>query len=143
MEEIGIVKSVDGMMARVVLARKGSCCESCEKDICEIPEEGVETEAINQAGARVGQKVKVVMKPYTFIKGALLLYLFPVIMLFLGAFAGKVYLSRLFEGTDSELLAAVGSLITFFISLLFVKIISARMSKKTEYRSVIEAIVEG
>jgi sigma-E factor negative regulatory protein RseC len=143
MEEIGIVKSVDGAMAKVVLARRSSCCESCEKDVCDIPEEGVETEAINQAGAKVGQRVKVVMKPYTFIKGALVLYLFPVVALFLGAFAGKVYLSRLFEGTDSELLAAAGSLIAFSVSLFFVKIISGRMSKKTEYKSVIESIVEG
>lgn len=143
MEEIGIVKSVDGPLARVVLSRRGSCCDSCEKESCDIPEEGVETEAINKAGAKVGQRVKVVMEPYTFIKGALILYVFPLIALFAGAFLGKIYLSRVFEKTDSELLAAIGAIVAFLASLLIVKLLSGRMSKKTEYRSVIESIVEG
>jgi sigma-E factor negative regulatory protein RseC len=143
MEEIGIVKSIDGPVAKVVLSRRNSCCDSCEKVSCDIPEEGIETEAINQAGARVGQRVKVVMRPYTFIKGALILYVFPILALFIGAFLGKVHLSRIFEKTDSELLAAIGAIIAFLASLLIVKLLSGRMSKKTEYRSVIESIVEG
>jgi len=143
MEEIGIVKSIDGPVAKVVLSRRNSCCDSCEKTSCDIPEEGIETEAINQAGAKVGQRVKVVMRPYTFVKGAFILYIFPLIALFAGAFFGKVYLSRLFEQTDSELLAAVGSIVAFLVSLLIVKLLSGRMSKNEEYRSIIESIMEG
>ncbi len=143
MQEIGTVKSIDGHFAKVVLSRRSSCCDSCEKDSCDIPEEGVETEAINQAGAKVGQRVKVVMKPYTFLKGALILYAFPILALFVGAFLGKAYLNRVFEGTDSELLAAIGAIVAFVASLLIVKIISGKMARKTEYKSVIESIVEG
>ena len=73
MEETGIVKSIDGINARVLVSRKNSYCESCEKDSCDFPENGIETEALNEAGAAVGQKVKVVMKSYTFIR--LLLYI--------------------------------------------------------------------
>lgn len=142
MEEIGIVKSIDGAIAKVMVERKSSCCDHCEKDTCDIPENGIETEAMNIARATVGQKVKVVMKPYTYLKGALILYVLPVFALILGALLGKAYLPTLVNGIDSELLSAFGGFLAFFASLILVKILSSRMDKKTEYKSVIEEILE-
>ena len=49
MQEIGIVKSIDGSTARVMISRAESPCESCTQDTCTIPEKGIETEAINIA----------------------------------------------------------------------------------------------
>ncbi|NOZ68358.1 MAG: SoxR reducing system RseC family protein [Deferribacteres bacterium] len=140
-EEIGVVKSIDGMTARVLVSRKASCCESCEKDVCDVPEEGVETEAINAVGASVGQKVKIVMKSYSYFKGAMLIYVLPVFALIIGAVLGKVYLPAYFPKTDSDLLAAAGGFLLFFISLLPLKILSSGMNKKTEYKPVIESII--
>ena len=77
MEETGIVKSIDGVIAKVLVSRKSSCCESCEKDSCDIPENGIETEAINTAGAKVGQKVKIVFGIFVIL--ILLLSVFLVI----------------------------------------------------------------
>jgi sigma-E factor negative regulatory protein RseC len=138
--ELGKVKSIDGSIARVVVARKSSCCE---KDNCDIPDDGLETEAINQAGASVGQIVKLAMKPYTFIKGAILLYVLPVFSLIAGAIMGKMYLPSYFVETDSDLLAALAGFLFFIISLFIIKFLSDIMNKKTEYKSVIESIVEG
>ena len=143
MEEIGVVKSIDGISAKVVMQRKSSCCESCEKDACDIPDNGIETEAINRAGAKVGQKVKVVMSAYSYLKGAMAIYVLPVFALIAGAIVGKVYLTPYFGTVDSELVAAIGGFAAFFASLILIKIIAARMSRKTEYKSVIESIVEG
>ncbi len=143
MEEIGVVKSIDGITAKVVVSRKGSCCENCGKDVCDIPESGVETEAINAAGASVGQKVRIVMKSYTYFKGAMLIYVLPVFALILGAVLGKIYLPGYFHKTDSDLLAALGGFLMFFASLVLVKILSSGMNRKTEYKPVIESIVEG
>jgi sigma-E factor negative regulatory protein RseC len=143
MDEIGIVKSIDGVIAKVVVARKSSCCESCEKETCDIPENGVETEAINAAGAKVGQKVKVVMKSYTYVKGAMIIYVFPVVALIAGAILGKMYLPSFWRGVDSDLLAALAGFLMLFTSLILVKIISSRMEKNTENKSVIESVVEG
>jgi sigma-E factor negative regulatory protein RseC len=143
MDEIGIVKSIDGVIAKVVVARKSSCCESCEKETCDIPENGVETEAINAAGAKVGQKVKVVMKSYTYVKGAMIIYVFPVVALISGAILGKMYLPSFWGGVDSDLLAALAGFLMLFTSLILVKIISSRMEKNTENKSVIESVLEG
>jgi sigma-E factor negative regulatory protein RseC len=143
MHEIGIVKSIDGVKAIVKVSKKSSCCESCEKEICDISEDGIETEAINEAGASIGQKVKLVMKSYTFVKGALVIYILPIIALIAGAILGNLYLPGYFSETDSDLLAALGSFLLFFASLILVKLIVSRMEKKTEYKSVIESIMEG
>ncbi len=142
MDEIGIVKSVDGVTAKVIFSRKSSCCESCEKETCDIPEDGIETEAINAAGAKVGQRVKVVMRSYTFVKGAMVIYVLPVFALIAGAILGKIYLPLFWGGVDSDLLAALAGFLTLFASLILVKIISNRMDKKTENKSVIESIIK-
>jgi sigma-E factor negative regulatory protein RseC len=142
MQEIGIVKDTDGIFARVVIGRKNSCCESCEKETCDIPENGVETEAINTANAKIGQKVKVVMKTQTYIKGILILYALPILAFFTGAVLGEMYLPRIFGGTDSQLLAAFGGFFLFFASFGLIKTLSKRLEKKTENKSVIEAVIE-
>lgn len=141
MQETGIVRSINGIHATVIISRKNSCCESCEKDTCYLPENGNETEAVNAAAAAVGQTVMVVMKSYTYIKGTLLIYAFPVISLFAGAILGKVYLPAYTNRLDSELLSAIGGFFAFIASLLVVKLIVSRMNRKTEHKSVIEEII--
>ena len=142
MQEIGIVKSIDGSTARVMISRAESPCESCTQDTCTIPEKGIETEAINIAGAKVGQKVKVLMTSNTYYKGMLLIYVLPVVALIGGAILGKIFLPDYITVSDTDLLAALGGFLAFFVSLIFIKILTGRMNKKTEYRSVIESIME-
>ncbi len=140
MEEIGVVKKVDGVTARVVI-KKSSACDHCVKDECDMESMDFEVEAINAANARVGQTVKVVMKAQTYIKGALLLYMLPVFALFVGAIFGKFYLSDAFKGVGPEAAAAIGGVLLMILSFIVIKIVSSRMEKKTEYRSVIEEII--
>ncbi len=142
MHEMGIVTNINGTMAIVKVSKRNSCCEDCEKEICDISEDGIETEAINMAGAKIGQKVKLVMKSYTFIKGTILIYIVPVIALIAGSILGNLYLPGYFIGTDPDLLAVIGGFLLFFASLMGVKIILSKMEKKTESKSVIESIVE-
>ncbi|GBE02386.1 positive regulator of sigma(E), RseC/MucC [bacterium BMS3Bbin06] len=141
MNEIGVVKSIDGHMAKVIVYKK-SACDHCTENDCDIKGNGFETEAINMAHANIGETVKVVMKAQTYIKGALVLYILPVFALMAGALLGKVYLPVYFSGLNSELLSVLGGFISLFLSLVAVKILSARMERKTEYKSVIEEILD-
>jgi sigma-E factor negative regulatory protein RseC len=93
------------------------------------------------AGADVGQRVKVVMKTYTYVKGTLLIYAFPVIALFAGAILGKIYLPSYINRLDSEMLSAIGGFFAFIVSLLVVKLFMSSMNNKTEYKSVIKEII--
>lgn len=142
MQEVGIVISIDGSTARVMISREGSPCENCTQDACTIPEQGIETEAINIAGAKVGQKVKVAMTSYTFYKGAFLIYVLPVVALIGGAILGNMYLPAYIHVNDPEVLAVIGGFSAFIVSLLAVKIIISNLNKKTAYQSVIESIME-
>jgi sigma-E factor negative regulatory protein RseC len=142
MQEIGIITSIVGSTARVMISREASPCENCTQDTCTIPEKGIETEALNVAGAKVGQKVKVIMTSYTYYKGALLIYVLPVVALIGGAILGKIYLPSYINVKDTDLLAASGGFYAFIVSLLAVKVVLSKINKKTEYQSVIESIVD-
>jgi sigma-E factor negative regulatory protein RseC len=142
MVETGIVKSLDGINARVMISRPSGPCDHCTQETCTIPEKGIETEAINTAGAKVGQKVKIAMKTYTYVKGIFLLYILPLIALIIGAVLGKLYLPPFFAGTDSDLLAAGAGFSAFLVSMIVVKLIINLMDRTAETKPVIESIME-
>ena len=66
-EEIGFVRSVEGVTATVSVPKK-SGCEGCSLKTCKPEEQFMLIEALNPLQARVGQKVRVAMKPYTYLK---------------------------------------------------------------------------
>ncbi len=142
MQEIGIITSIEGSTAKVMISREESPCENCTQDTCTIPEKGIETEALNVAGAKVGQKVKVIMTSYTYYKSAVLIYVLPIVALIGGAILGKIYLPSYITVKDTDSLAALGGFFAFIISLLVVKVLLNKINKKTEHQSVIESIVE-
>ena len=142
MTETGIIKSLDGINATVLISRQNGPCDHCTGEACTVPEEGIETKAINAAGAKVGQKVKLTMKSYTYVKGTFLVFIVPLIALITGAVLGKLYLPPFFTGTDSDLLAVGAGFLALLSSLIPVKLILSRMDRTAETKSVIESIVD-
>jgi len=141
MTNIGIVKSVQGNMARVVVVEGPGCCESCHS--CNIETaSGSETDAINAVHAKVGQKVRIDIKAFAFFKEVLVLYVLPVVALLTGAVLGRSYLPAYFRGTSPDVLSAAGGFFLFLISLLTARLYSRKMEKKTEDKPVIESIIE-
>ena len=140
MEEIGIVKSLQGNLARVSVVRK-SACDQCKAG-CILTEDGAEMEALNEVGAEVGQRVRIVTKPFTYLKGSLLVYGVPALALILGAVVGKEMLPGLFRDYDPDMLSALSGFGAFIVCLIAVKIWSTRVEKMTEYKPVIEEILE-
>ena len=69
MEEVGTIKSTDGLFAVVSVPRK-SLCEGCTLSICKPDANVMEIEALNAAKAGVGQKVRVVMESSSYMKSA-------------------------------------------------------------------------
>jgi sigma-E factor negative regulatory protein RseC len=143
MMSVGVVRSVNDGMAKVVMEVGAGCCDHCEKAECDLNTRGVETEAVNMVHAKVGQKVRVDMKTFTYIKGVMLLYVLPVFALLFGAVAGRVYLPAYFHGAGPDVLSAAGGFLSFLASLVLVKLLSGKMERKTENKPVIESIIEG
>lgn len=140
MDEIGIVKTVNGVLAKVSVERK-SACDSCKAG-CHVTDAGAEIEAFNQAKASVGQKVKISMKAYSYLKGSVLVYGIPALALIVGAIIGKEFFSRYFTQTDSDTVSAIFGFSALILSLVIVKMLAGRMEKKTEYKPVIVEILK-
>lgn len=141
MDEIGVVQSIDGINAKVVVERK-SACDQCTEGKCLVTDGGAIIDALNTVHAKEGQRVRVVFKPYTYLKGSILIYGVPALSLIIGAVLGKEVLSDFIESVDPDLLSAIGGFGMLIIALIGVRILSRRMERKIEYKPVIEEIIQ-
>ena len=140
MDEIGVVKSTNGILAIVSVERK-SACEQCAAG-CKITDTGAELEAINRAQAVTGQKVRVAMRPYSYLKGSIVVYGLPALALILGAVMGKEFFSGFFVSLDPDIVSALFGFGAFILAFILVKIWSTRIAKETAYKPVIEEILK-
>lgn len=141
MEEIGIVKSTEGMSAKVVVAKKGMC-EKCTMGTCHVVDEGAELDAINLIGAEPGQKVRVSLKPYSYLKGSMIVYGLPALSLIIGAILGKEVFAEHMKPMDPDLVSAIFGFGSLGVSFILVKLWSMKAEKKVEYKPVIEEILK-
>lgn len=139
-EEIGIVKSVEGMTAVVAVPRK-SACEGCTMGICKPEDKSMEIEAWNEAGAKAGQRVKVAIKSSAYMKGAMVVYGLPAVGLVIGAVFGKEIMSKAFPAADPDVLSALFGFGAFILSFVIVKIWAHKTTSKVESRPVVEEIL--
>jgi sigma-E factor negative regulatory protein RseC len=139
MEEIGVIKKTDGVMATVLVERK-SACDQCQQG-CKVTEGGAEIEALNAARAEIGNTVKIQMRPLTYLKGTMLIYGFPVLALIVGAVAGREWVPNYITSVDKDLLSAFCGFFALLIAFILVKFIAARAEKNVEMKPVIEEII--
>ncbi|MBI3593319.1 MAG: SoxR reducing system RseC family protein [Nitrospirae bacterium] len=127
MEEIGVVKEIDGLKAIIAVKKQGSC-ESCPGgSVCKTLGGGeAVVEALNDIGAHVGDTVRVAFKPYTYLKGTVLIYGIPALMLIVGAVIGKEYLSRVLTNMDPDIASAIGGFGLFALTFLGMKLWSKK-----------------
>jgi len=141
MEEIGVVSRLEGIMALVSVERKGAC-EHCTAGTCDISGETVSIEAVNEAGALVGQRVRVQFKALAYVKGSLLFYGVPALCLIIGAVAGREFLADRFQGADPDGVAAVSAFFLFALSFLLVRVVLRRAEKSVRYQPVVQEILD-
>ncbi len=141
MEEIGVIKSIEGLIAKVNVPIK-SACEGCTAGTCKRGEQSMEIDALNPVEARIGQKVKVVIRPYTYLKGSTIVYGIPALALIIGAVIGKEVLSHYFKKLDPDIVSAIFGFGAFAISFLSIKLWSSRVDKNVDLKPVIEEIIE-
>jgi len=141
-EEVGFITRIEGMIATVNVLEK-SACEGCSLGICKPKEQSMEIEALNYVNANVGQKVRIVMKPYTYLKGSIIVYGIPAIALILGAVLGKEVFSTCFKKLDPDIVAAIFGFGIFALSFFIIKLWSSKLEKKGEAKPIIEEILSG
>jgi len=141
MEEVGTIKSTDGLFAVVSVPRKSSC-EGCTLSICKPDEQIMEIEALNTAKAGVGQKVRVVMESSSYMKSAGIVYGIPALALVLGAVAGKELFSRYLPGFDPDSISAMCGFGGLILAFIVIRLWTDKTAKRKERKPVIEEILE-
>jgi len=111
-EEEGMVTAIEGEYAMVKVIRTSSCAHCPSAGSCHIESDReILVKAKNNAGARVGQRVRLFVAPGSILAASFLLYVIPLFGLILGAVAGKLFLAHVWPRLSSELLAAGAGLV--------------------------------
>ena len=118
-----------------VKTTRSSACASCSsKDACHVGGGGkeMEVEAINTAGARVGDRIVLNIKTASLLKATFLLYVFPILAMIAGAVLGqKVALMR---GTDPSGLSALFGFLFFGLAFIVIRVTGRRLSTNASYK---------
>ena len=126
---------VDGATAWVK-TRRGSACASCSaRHACASPDgdgQEMEVAAINAVGAAIGDQVMVSIESAALLKATFLLYVFPIICMIAGAFAGNA--AGPFFNIQDSTASVMGAAGFFGISFLLIRIKGNRMAGNQHYR---------
>lgn len=114
-ESEGIVIAINGSMAKVKASRHGDCknCGACPGD------QAMVIDAVNSLGAKPGQRVTFEIKQTNMLKAAFIVYILPLILIFLGAAIGTWIAAKM--GQPIKLFQVLGGIIAFALSVIYIK----------------------
>ena len=132
--EQGIVIKTDSSAAWVKTIKTGNCAGCTARGSCHsLGNSGeMEVKAINEAGAQAGDRIVLLFESSSLLKATFLLYVFPILLLIIGAVLGQELAPHL-DFNPSGLSAFMG-LSFFFAAMLIIKARANKMALKNEYR---------
>ena len=136
-QEQGIVLSVDGGLAQVMVGRHEECgsCGACGGA------QQVVVEAVNDVGAQPGQRVLFEFREANVLTGAFVVFILPLLMGGVGAVIGH-FMAPMLDASGS-LPYVLGALVFFLLALVLVKLFDKRAAQKQEAKPVIVEIIDG
>ena len=140
--EQGIVIKTSATDA-VVKTVKSSACKGCSsRGSCHTVGESdeMEVDAINAAGAKVGDRIVLNLESGPLLKATFLLYVFPIILLIIGAALGQRIATML--GLESSGLSVLLGFAFLFAAVLFIKKKANNLAKRDKYRPTIIRILK-
>jgi len=139
--EQGIVIKTDSSAAWVKTIKTGSCEGCSARGSCHSlgNSDQMEVKAINEAGAKVGDRIVLLFETSSLLKATFLLYVFPILLLIIGAAIGQEMAPHI-DFNPSGLSALTGFSF-FFAAVLIIKTRANKMAQKNEYRPKIVKIL--
>lgn len=136
MEEVGRVVELSGENAIVEFEDTEKCRHCGAQSIChQGPGGKMQTKAINEIGAAVGDRVKVALSPGMSVFIAFLLFVVPIIA-FIIAFA---IVRALTKSENFAIIGGFGGLIAFFLLLIR---INQQAARRKEFKPIIKEIID-
>ncbi len=139
MEEVGQVISKKGEEVTVRFTRSRAC-RNC--GICfQVSEKDMQTEAIDKIGVEIGDSVLVSLESGTFLKAAFILYVIPLLFLFMGIITGFVFSRYIIVDSNETVFSIIGGVIFLFLSYVLVKRQEYKASETKTYRPYVLKVV--
>jgi len=135
-EQEGIVLEImKGNLAKVKTSRHNDCenCGACPGN------SAIVLEASNDIGARPGQRVIVEVREINMLKAAFIVYILPLIAIFIGAIIGN-FLSQTI-GKEPLGLQVLGGSIGFLLSIIYIKYFDSAARLDVKMRPMIVRIL--
>lgn len=138
MNEFGLVVELKEDKALVNIKRKSACgkCKACDLGNSDAKELNILVD--NSLNAQVGDSVNLLMETPDFLKAAMLVYLLPLITLFVGIMVSSFVLGAI--GINNEVLSVIFGLIAMAGSFLFVRKKDKEMGKNKKYSPIMVEI---
>lgn len=132
MKHQGIVLSVDNGGNAIVSIQRDDACKQC--GACKIGNEkyNFKVKAINSLGARSGQTVEIELGNENMLTASIIVYLIPLVALFLGVFIGN--------RIGGELLSALTGILFLVLTFFTIHIFDKRISKNRYFKPLITQI---
>ncbi|MEY8762257.1 MULTISPECIES: SoxR reducing system RseC family protein [Clostridium] len=131
----GVVIEVGQDFAKVRASKHGDCknCGLCAGDDAAI------VSAVNPVDAKVGQHVVFEVKEKNMLKAAFIVYILPLIAIFVGALLGT-WVGN-YVGHSEIAFQIGGGIIVFFISLLYIKMYDKSTGKNDAMKPIIRRVL--
>ena len=138
--EQGIVIKIDSGAAWVKTVKSGACKGCSARGSCHSSGgDDMEVNAINMAGAKVGDRIVLSFKTSSLLKVTFLLYVFPILLLLVGALIGQEIAP--YVGFNPSGFSAIMGFSLFFAAVFIIKSKANKLAKKDEYRPKITKIL--
>jgi sigma-E factor negative regulatory protein RseC len=144
LEEEGIIVDLVNGKA-VVKAHRSDMCGSCSssKSCHSEGEKVMIIEARNPVNAKVGQRVKIALTSGSVMYASIIIYVVPLISLFIGAITGKWVAIAVNYPINQELSEAVFAIVFLIASFLIIWACNKRIEGNPDFIPVITEILNG
>ena len=141
--ENAIIVSIENNQTWIETQRKSTCGQCSASKGCGtsvlskvIGNKLSKMKAINTIDAKVGDEVVVGLNEASLLKGAFVIYMLPLLFLFLFSLVGK-FVAQNIGAADNELLVIIFAVVGFLLGMKKVKSFSNSIEKNENYQPVI------
>ncbi|WP_026475771.1 SoxR reducing system RseC family protein [Alkaliphilus transvaalensis] len=141
MKQVGIVTSVEGKTAKVLMQRHSSCgdCHACK-----MGDENtkLEIKVLNEAQAKVGEWVTVDMRDQDVLTAAFMVYVIPLLTLLFGVISGNFILNAMGIENFKDIFSALFGFGAMAISFIFLKRREGNLKMDKRFLPVASSILD-
>jgi sigma-E factor negative regulatory protein RseC len=142
MLQTGTVKKILDSEA-IVEVKRDSACKHCPVHKICFPDDcdTMDVTALNEIGAQEGQKVKIYLKPSILLRYSFIVYIVPLIIMFIGLFLGSFLYDKVDLSLDKEVVQIAGAVIGLVIGFVGIRLYHNKVKDRRSFKVGIVEII--